>query len=61
MTVETIATYRNDENAIEAIVFLTNGNYRVRIVDTDTGDVVPTIMGFASKDAAVAFAVKCAA
>ncbi len=56
-----IAEFSNIEAGISVKVFVCESGYRVCIVDTDSGDTVPTFTTFLKKDEAIKFASKCAA
>jgi hypothetical protein len=54
-----IASYFNADTGLRADIFTVGNSKRVRLVDTDCGEVLPTIKFFMSLEQAHAYARKC--
>lgn len=56
--IETLVTFENDVVAVEVFT-VDGGKPRVRVIDIDSGEVLPTIKVFQDIDAAVEYARRC--
>lgn len=58
--IETIAAFDSFDNIVRAEVFTVDGGKpRVRVIDVDTGEVLPTIPTFKDAETAIEYAKKC--
>ena len=58
-TIETIATFETDDGVRAEVFTVDGGKPRVRIIDLDAGEVLPTIPVFQTVEKAVEYARRC--